>query len=293
MLVGVSSSYWITLVLCIPASGFLLRLFIIQHDCGHQSLFTKKWLNNWVGRCLGVLTLTPYDYWLHNHAIHHASSGNLDKRGVGDIDTLTVGEYRQLGPWQRYLYRLYRHPVTLFLIGPTYMFLLQQRLPVRMMNKGLLPWMSTMGTNLGILAASYLIISQFGWVAFLVVVLPTTLLAASIGVWIFFVQHQFEETIWDQSADWDRHEAALYGSSHYDLPPLIRWFSGNIGAHHVHHLNSKIPFFRLNDVLKDHPSLIEINRITFKQSLSLAKLSLWDVKSRKLVSFGDLKSLPA
>lgn len=234
-----------------------------------------------------MFTLTPYDYWLHNHAIHHACSGNLDRRGVGDIDTLTVEEYLKLSQLKQLLYRLYRNPITLFLIGPAFMFLIQQRLPVRMMDRGWLPWASTMGTNLGILALSLLVIWQTGLSTFLIVLLPTTLLAATMGVWLFFVQHQFEETQWDQSSNWDRHEAALYGSSHYDLPPIIQWFTGNIGVHHVHHLNSKIPFFRLKTVLDDHPALFDINRVTFGESLSLATLSLWDSNNRKLVSFSQ------
>ena len=291
MLVAVYWGHWISLGLVLPASGFLLRLFMLQHDCGHQSLFTKHWLNLWVGRALGVLTLTPFDYWLHNHAIHHVSSGNLDRRGVGDLELLTVDEYAALPRYRRLLYRMYRNPVTLFVIGPAYMFFIQHRIPVRMMKRGWLPWISTMGTNLALVLICIVGIGLTDMGTFLIVIIPTVLLGASIGVWMFFVQHQFEETIWDRAENWDRHEAALYGSSHYDLPALLRWFTGNIGVHHVHHLNSKIPFFRLSEVLSDHPSLAGINRITFLESLSLVRLVLWDQQERKLVSFAELANL--
>ena len=262
---------------------------MIQHDCGHQSLFSSNWLNNWTGRILGVLTLTPFDYWLHNHALHHASSGNLDRRGVGDIDTLTVDEFFARSKLQQLLYRIYRNPITLFLVGPAYMFFLQHRLPVRMWKRGWKPWLSTMGTNVGIFAVAFGVIYITNLNTFLTVVLPTTLIAATFGVWMFFVQHQFEDTVWDQYPGWNRHDASLYGSSHYDLPPILRWFTGNIGVHHVHHINSKIPFFQIPRVLQDYPALADINRITIRESLSTVKLALWDRAERKLVSFRDAK----
>ncbi len=258
---------------------------MIQHDCGHQTLFSQSWLNNWVGRMLGVLTLTPYDYWQRNHALHHAGSGNLDYRGVGDIDTLTVDEFLALSKFKQFMYRAYRHPITLFFVGPAFVFLFQHRLPMRMMKHGWTPWLSTMCTNLAIVIVSAIAIWITSFSAFLLVVLPTTLLAASTGVFLFFVQHQFEETMWDQPPHWDRHEAALFGSSHYDLPPVLRWLTGNIGVHHVHHLNSRIPFFKLANILKENPELVNINRITLRESFSMIKLALWDKENRKLVSF--------
>lgn len=280
--------YGFTLLLALPAAGFLLRLFLIQHDCGHGAFFGRRSLNDWVGRVLGTLTLTPYDFWRHSHNIHHASSGNLDRRGIGDIDTLTVGEYLALPKLGRLRYRLYRHPLVMFGIGPAYLFLLQHRLPVGMMRKGWEPWISTMVTNAGIAVLATTMIWLVGIGPFLLVHLPIVLLASSIGVWLFYVQHQFEETSWARDSAWNPHEAALHGSSHYDLPPVLRWFTANIGVHHVHHLCSRIPFYRLPEVLRDHPELTETGRLTVMQSLRSVRLVLWDEDRRQLISFNDL-----
>jgi omega-6 fatty acid desaturase (delta-12 desaturase) len=284
--------YWISLLLAIPAAGFLVRLFMIQHDCGHGSFFRSRWLNDWIGRVLGVLTLTPYDFWRHTHAVHHASSGNLSRRGMGDIDTLTVREYLALSWWGRLRYRLYRHPVVMFGLGPTYMFILQHRLPVGLMRDGWRPWLSTMLTNLGIALIAAVLIYFIGIKAFLLVHLPIMLLAGAAGVWLFYVQHQFEETVWADETSWNRQDAALHGSSHYDLPGVLRWFTANIGVHHVHHLSSGIPFYRLRDVLRDHPDLGNVGRLTLLQSLRCVRLVLWDESSRKLVSFRELRRMP-
>ncbi len=275
------------LILVLPAAAFLLRLFMIQHDCGHGSFFARRRLDNWTGRVLGVLTLTPYDYWRRAHATHHASAGNLDERGVGDITTLTVSEYQAL-PWSRRLaYRLYRHPLVMFGIGPAWLFLFKQRLPFGMMRSGALPWVSTMATNLAIAILAALMIWAIGLVPFLLVHLPIVLIAGAAGVWLFYVQHQFEETHWSKTEDWQFPESALHGASHYDLPLALRWLTGNIGIHHVHHLSSRIPYYRLPEVLRDHPELAGIGRITLWQSIQCVKLVLWDEKSRKLLSFRD------
>ncbi len=278
-------SIWLSLLLAVPAAGFLVRLFMIQHDCGHGSFFSHRALNDWVGRIIGVLTFTPYDFWQRTHAMHHASSGNLDRRGIGDIDTLTVREYRALSAWGGLRYRLYRHPAVMFGIGPAYLFLLQHRLPVGLMRGGWRPWISTMATNLAIAAVAAVLIWLIGVKAFLLVHLPIMLLAASAGVWLFYVQHQFEETWWAAKGDWDRHDAALHGSSHYDLPPVLRWFTANIGVHHVHHLCSRIPYYRLPRVLRDHPELRGIGRLTLGQSFRCVRLVLWDERQNRLVSF--------
>ena len=193
---GLYFGYWISLLLVVPAAGFLVRLFMIQHDCGHGSFFRSKWLNDWIGRVLGVLTFTPYDFWRHTHAVHHASSGNLGRRGMGDIDTLTVAEYLALSWWGRLRYRLYRHPLVMFGLGPIYMFVLQHRLPVGLMRDGWRPWLSTMLTNLAIAVIAAVLIFFIGIKAFLLVHLPIMLLAAAAGVWLFYVQHQFEDTVW-------------------------------------------------------------------------------------------------
>ena len=280
--------WWLGLLLALPASGFLVRLFLIQHDCSHGAFFRHKLANDWVGRVAGVVTLTPYSIWRRDHAIHHASTGNLDRRGIGDIDTLTVDEYTARSFWGRLRYRAYRHPLVMFGIGPAYLFFLQQRLPVGQMRAGWRPWASVMTTNLAIGLATTGLIWLIGLEAFLLVHLPIMLLAASFGVWLFYVQHQFERTSWDRHESWTLQAAALHGSSHYDLPPFLRWFTANIGLHHVHHLNSRIPFYRLPDVLRDHPELGDIGRLTLRQSLRCIPLVLWDEKRRRLISFRDL-----
>jgi acyl-lipid omega-6 desaturase (Delta-12 desaturase) len=277
--------HWIGLLLAAPAAGLLVRLFMIQHDCGHGSFFRGRLTNDWVGRIIGVVTLTPYDYWRRNHALHHASSGNLDRRGFGDIDTLTVREFLARPRWRQILYRLYRHPIVMFGIGPTYLFILRHRLPIGMMRSGWKPWLSAIGTNtaIAILVAAMIWVVGFG--PFLLVHLPITVLAASIGVWLFYIQHQFEDTSWSHDESWRHHEAALHGSSYYHLPGVLRWFTANIGVHHVHHLCSRIPCYRLPDVLRDHPQLAAVGRITLLQSLQCVPLALWDEKAQRLVSF--------
>jgi omega-6 fatty acid desaturase (delta-12 desaturase) len=290
---GVYFGYWISLALAVPAAGFLVRLFMIQHDCGHGSFFRSQVLNDWIGRAIGVLTFTPYDFWRHTHAVHHASSGNLGRRGMGDIDTLTVREYLALPRLGRLRYRLYRHPLVMFGIGPIYMFFLQHRLPVGLMRDGWRPWLSTMLTNAGIAGIAAVLIYFIGIKAFLLVHLPIMVLAAAAGVWLFNVQHQFEGTSWSEEPSWNRHEAALHGSSHYDLPGFLRWLTANIGVHHVHHLSSGIPFYRLRDVLRDHPELGSVGRLTLMQSLGCIRLVLWDEGSRKLVSFRELRAIRA
>ena len=280
-------SYWLSLLIALPAAGFLVRLFMIQHDCGHGSFFRHHLANDWVGRVIGTLTLTPYDFWRRAHALHHANSGNLDRRGIGDIDTLTVSEFQARTPWRRFLYRLYRNPVVMFGVGPAYLFILRHRLPTGLMHSGLETWASAMATNAAITILVAAIIWLVGVGPFLLVQLPITLLAASIGVWLFYVQHQFEDTLWEHEDDWAFHEAALHGSSHYDLPGVLRWFSANIGVHHVHHLSSRIPYYRLPEVLRDRPELKNVSRLTLLQSFKAVRLVLWDEEKRRLVSFAE------
>jgi acyl-lipid omega-6 desaturase (Delta-12 desaturase) len=280
--------WWLSLPLAIPAAGFLVRLFMIQHDCGHGSFFRHRVANDWVGRVIGVLTLTPYDFWRRTHAIHHASSGHLERRGIGDVDTLTVNEYLSLSPWRRLRYRAYRHPLVMFGIGPAYLFILQYRLPVGLLFSGWQPWLSTMVTNVAIGTVAAVLIWFIGVWPFLLVHLPIVLLAGSVGVWLFYVQHQFEMTFWSHESGWSFEEAALYGSSHYDLPRILRWFTANIGIHHVHHLCSRIPYYRLPRVLRDHPELRGVSRLTLLQSLRCVRLVLWDESQRRLISFREL-----
>lgn len=280
---------WLYLLLVLPAAGLLIRLFLIQHDCGHRAFFAGRKINDWVGRAISVVTLMPYDHWRHGHAIHHATSGNLAQRGVGDVDTLTVAEYLARTRWTRLRYRAYRHPAVMFGIGPVFLFVLQSRLPAGFMNNGWRPWASTMGTNAAVAAVIGLLIWIVGLQSFLLVHAPIMLLGATIGVWLFYVQHQFERTYWAKGETWNVHEAALHGSSHYDLPPVLRWFTANIGMHHVHHLSSLIPYYRLPDVLRDHPELRDVGRLTLLQSLKSVRLVLWDEESRRLISFKELR----
>ncbi len=281
--------WWIALMLTVPAALFLVRLFMIQHDCGHGAFFSAKAANDWVGRAIGVLTLTPYDYWRRTHAVHHATSGNLDRRGLGDIKTLTVEEYLALPPLKKLGYRLYRHPLVLFGLGPFFNFFLLQRLPFGLMKEGWRPWVSTLGTSAAIALFFAVMIWIFGPAPALLVTVPTMLIGATIGVWLFFVQHQFEGVIWSRHTGWSREPAALLGSSHYDLPQPLRWLTANIGIHHVHHLNSRIPFYRLPQVLKDLPELKPMSRLRLVESFRCAALAVWDEANQTLVTFRALK----
>jgi acyl-lipid omega-6 desaturase (Delta-12 desaturase) len=285
--------YWLSLLFAVPAAGFLVRLFLIQHDCGHGAFFHRRCANDWVGRVIGVVTLTPYDFWRRTHAAHHATSGNLDRRGMGDIDTLTVHEYLSRSRWARLRYRVYRHPVIMFGLGPAYLFIVQHRVPVGLMRSGWQPWLSAMATNIAIAALVATMIWLVGIGPFLLVHLPIVLLAASAGVWLFYVQHQFENTAWVYDKAWNLQEAALHGSSHYALPSLLRWFTANIGVHHIHHLCSGIPYYRLPLVLRDHPELDGIGRLTLLESLRCVRLVLWDESQRRLISFREVHRLCA
>ena len=287
---ALSISVWAAILLAILNSAFLVRIFIIMHDCGHGSFFRNRTACNWTGRVLGVLAITPYDVWRHSHAIHHSSTGNLDRRGMGDIPTLTVDEYLKRKWTGRAAYRLVRNPVFLFGIVPIYIFFFQNRLPLGFMRSGWLYWAGAMGTNAAIAGLLALLFWAGGWEMLAFVFLPTLIAASSIGIWLFYVQHQFEHTTWDREDGWKLQDAAFYGSSHYALPGILRWFSGNIGVHHVHHLASRIPFYRLSEVLRDHAELEGFQRITFYESLHCARLHLWDENNRRLLTFSEALS---
>ena len=278
-------SYWLALGIAVVNGMFLVRLFLIQHDCGHNSFFTNRHVSDWIGRAIGVLTLTPYDVWRRTHSVHHSASGNLDRRGMGDVHTLTVTEYMALSKFGRLKYRLCRNPLVLFGLGPFYLFFLQNRLPLGLMKSGWKYWTSAMGTNATIALFVGLITWFGGWQVLLLIFIPTTLVGASIGVWLFYVQHQFEDTLWDKEDEWQLHDAALHGSSHYVLPQPLQWLTANIGIHHVHHLYARIPFYRLTEVLRDYPILAEAQKLTIKESLQCFKLQLWDETNRKLLSY--------
>jgi omega-6 fatty acid desaturase (delta-12 desaturase) len=288
---SVDVSYALAAALSVLNAGFLARLFMIQHDCGHASFFRSRIVSDWIGRVIGVVTLTPYDVWRRTHAAHHASAGHLGKRGMGDVLTLTVAEYRSRSAFGRLRYRLYRHPLVLLGLGPSYLFFLQNRVPFGLMRAGARYWISAMGTNIAI-AAAIAAIGYFGGPAVLLTVfLPMTVIAASIGVWMFYVQHQFEATSWDHEPAWQLHDAALHGSSHYVLPGVLRWLTANIGVHHVHHLQSRVPFYRLPEILRDHPELAESQRLTVRDSVAALRLHLWDEQNRRLVSFAQARAL--
>ena len=291
MLFAVDAGHYWGLALAPIAGLLLLRLFIIQHDCGHGAFLPGRKSNDWVGRAMGVLTLTPYDCWARSHAIHHASTGNLDARGYGDVDTLTVQEYADSPRLKRWLYRFYRSPAVLLGLGPAYLFLLRHRLPIGLMKAGWIYWIAAMGTNLATAVILGALIYAFSFASVALVFLPVLLTAASTGVWLFYVQHQFEHGHWNKDAEWSFHDAALMGSSHLELPAVFRWFTGNIGIHHVHHLASRVPFYRLPDVLRTFPELRELNRFTARDTFAMMRLALWDEGQRRLVSFREARRL--
>jgi omega-6 fatty acid desaturase (delta-12 desaturase) len=288
MFATVEHAYWLTLLLAIPAAGLLVRAFIIQHDCGHGSFFASRPLNDFVGRCMSVLTLAPYRLWQREHAQHHATSGNLDRRGAGDIETLTVSEYLQLSSLQKIRYRLYRHPLFLFGIGVPAYFVILQRSPWLHALPPREAWRSVAGLNIGLVVFYLPLVYFFGLSNVLWVGLPVLHIAAAAGGWLFFIQHQFEETTWDKAEGWNFQVAALLGSSYYKLPRVLNWFTGNIGLHHIHHLNSMIPNYRLMACLDASPELQAINKLTLRDSIKCTQLKLWDETQRRLIRFDEL-----
>lgn len=293
MLYSLSLPYWITILLAFPTAGLVARIFIFQHDCGHRSFFISKKANDWVGRCLSILTLMPYDSWRRSHNMHHAASGNLDHCGVGDIDVITVKEYQALSKRKQFLYRLYRNPILLLMIGTPLFIIVLQRLPYtqsayfRETNKTLSrssTWKSTMSTNLVLLGFYSSLAFFIGVIPLLSISLPLWVITSWFYGWAFFIQHQFENTYWEEHENWNRAEAALMGSSYLDLPKILQWFSGNIGLHHIHHMCSQIPNYKLQECMDAKPELKTINRITLIQSLKCPNLKLWDENKKKLVS---------
>jgi len=291
MLASLEYAYWLTVLIALPAAGLLIRLFIIQHDCGHGSFFRSRMANDTLGFVLGVLTLTPYGYWRKTHAIHHATSGNLDQRDIGDVTTLTVREYLGLSFWKRLGYRIYRNPLFLFGFGSLYYFIVKHRFPHNLPRSWHREWASVLTTNFVILAVIAGVCRAVGVQAFLMVQLPITLFASVAGVWLFYIQHQFEDTYWEKKAAWSFQAAGLQGSSFYDLPRILHWFTGNIGVHHVHHVCSRIPNYRLLECLRENPDLQQVTHLTFWKSLSCTRLKLWDEEGRRLVGFQHLRQL--
>lgn len=280
-------SYWITVPLIVLAGGLLVRIFIIFHDCGHGSFFRSRLANNVTGFMAGMLTLTPYYHWRWEHAIHHGTSGDLDRRGAGDVWTLTVQEYLEASRWQRFAYRLARNPIVLFIIAPLFLFVVNQRIPSRTAQKRerqSVHWM-----NLAILAMATVISLLIGIKVYLLIQLSVTTVAGAAGVWLFYVQHQFEEAYWERSGDWNYTAAALQGSSFYKLPRVLQWFSGNIGFHHIHHLSPRIPNYNLQRCHNADPLFQQVKPMTLGSSLKSLPFRLWDEQRQKLVSFRHLR----
>jgi omega-6 fatty acid desaturase (delta-12 desaturase) len=278
-------------LLLLPVGALLLvRLFIIQHDCGHGSFFASPLANGLLGRFLSLLTLTPYAFWRRDHAMHHATTGNLDRRGAGDVTMLTLLEYRALSWPRRIAYRLYRHPLVMFGVGPAWLVLWCLRVPKGNPLKRWRDWVSIVGTDAALAALVVVLMLVLSPEAVLLGWLPVMLLAATIGVWLFYIQHQFEEAYWEPRPQWDFHAAALHGSSFYDLPRVLHWLTGNIGFHHIHHLASRIPNYRLRECHEANPAFHGVPRLTLWQSLKCARLALWDPEQRKLVPFSHSRS---
>jgi omega-6 fatty acid desaturase (delta-12 desaturase) len=281
-------SYWLTLLIAVPAAGFLLRTFIMFHDCGHGSLFASKRANTWIGRFTGLLVFTPYASWRHSHAVHHATAGDLDRRGEGDVMTMTVAEYNAASPGAKLAYRAFRSPLILFTFGPIWSFAVYPR----MINKKMRPRIrnSVLITNVVLAATIAAVCWLIGWQAFLLIQTPLVLFAGGAGVWLFFVQHQFEDTYWETSEQWSYADAALRGSSYLKLPKVLQFFSGNIGLHHVHHLSARVPNYKLQAAHDNLAVLRDVPVLTIWDALKAPRLKLWDEDRGRIVTFREART---
>jgi omega-6 fatty acid desaturase (delta-12 desaturase) len=288
---SLSVSYWLTIALAVPTGGFLIRIFIIFHDCCHKSFFKSKWANEIVGTVTGILTCVPYHQWRHSHSVHHATSGNLDKRGTGDIWTLTVNEYISSSFMRRLAYRIYRNPIVMFVVGPVYIFLVDYRFNRR--DAGIKERINTYITNLGILGITALLCLTIGWQEFLLIQGPIFFISGMAGIWLFYVQHQFEESYYEEQQNWDYVKAAMHGSSFYKLPRVLHWITGNIGFHHIHHLSPRVPNYYLETVHNKNPRLQDVQTITIRKSFESLRFRIWDEQNKKFVGFKDLKMFVA
>lgn len=279
--------YWVTLLLAVPAGAFLVRLFIIFHDCCHGSYLRSRLAMRVIGNILGVLTFTPFGEWRHSHGIHHSTAGNLDRRGVGDVWTMTIDEYHASSRWTRLKYRVYRNPVAMFGVGPLIMFLIAQRFPGANAKKKQIA--SVWFTNAMILAIVATAWFTIGIGTYAMIQIPVMAIAGAAGIWLFYVQHQFDPTYWARSDEWESLDAALHGSSYYKLPAILQWFSGNIGLHHIHHLRPRIPNYNLPRALAAIPELELEQPLTIAKSITSIPLNLWDEANKRLVTFRGLR----
>lgn len=289
MYLSLAISWWLLVPLALLAGAFLVRVFIIFHDCGHGSYFKSRAANDIVGFITGLLTFTPFYQWRWDHALHHATSGHLDKRGTGDLWTLTVQEYLESSRWKRFAYRLARNPILLFVVAPVFVLLIKQRFPSPKANKRerhSVYWM-----NLAILGMGVALSLVFGFKAYLLIQLTAMALAGGAGFWLFYVQHQFEGVYWERGSDWDYTAAALQGSSFYKLPRILQWFTGNIGYHHIHHLSSRIPNYNLERCHKADPLFQQVKPLGLFSSFKSLSFRFWDEPRRKLVGYRHLREL--
>jgi acyl-lipid omega-6 desaturase (Delta-12 desaturase) len=289
MYLSLPVSWWLAVPLVILAAAFHVRTFIIHHDCGHGSFFKSRRANDILGFITGVLTFTPYHHWRWEHALHHATSGDLDRRGTGDIWTLTVQEYLEASRWKRFAYRLARNPIVLFVLAPLYVFLIKHRFPKA--KASLRERRSVYWTNVALAGTTAAMIAIFGLVPYLILQLAMLTVAGAAGFWLFYVQHQFEDVYWERGQEWDYARAALQGSSFYKLPKVLQWFSGNIGFHHIHHLSSRIPNYNLERCHKAEPLFQTAKTITLFSSFKSLTFRLWDEHRKQLVSFRHLRNL--
>lgn len=283
-------SIWITLALSVVTSAFLVRLFVLFHDCCHGAFFPWRWGNRVFGYMAGVLTFTAYEDWQRTHIIHHANSGDLDNRGVGDVWTLTVEEYLSAPRQKRLAYRVFRNPLILFSIIPLFLFLIVHRFPSQGAKKR--ENHSVLLTNIGIAAVIIILSITLGFQNYFLIQFPMLLIAASIGTWLFYIQHQYEEAYWSRNDNWDLTRSGLEGSSYYQLPALLQWIGGNIGFHHIHHVRANIPNYNLQRCHNEIDAFQSVKPLTFRKSLQSLWLNLWDEQDQKLVSFRSISRMP-
>jgi omega-6 fatty acid desaturase (delta-12 desaturase) len=286
-------SYWLTLLLAVPAAGLLVRIFIIQHDCGHHSFFRSRLANDALGSLCGILTLTPYHFWKRTHARHHVSSGNLHHRGHGDVGMLTVDEYLRRSQLGRFRYRLYRHPLVMFLLSASFLFFVRYRLTIGIPRSWRRERYGVHATNLALLGVLAAAVNTIGLGPFLAVEVPIMVISAAAGCWLFYIQHQYEMAYWQPNASWDFTQSALQGSSYYRLPHVLQWFTGNIGFHHIHHLNSRIPNYHLATCYAAEPAFREAVTLGLGDSLRCMSLKLWDESRERMVTFAEVQPCAA